>query len=229
MKTAALLGAVLGMSAAAVSAADLSLESPKDRTSYAIGYDMVRNFRKQEVDFSADALMRGIQDAVANAAPQVSEREMRALISGLQADVRQKMTLARRSAAAENRQRGQAWLDANKGKEGVVTLASGLQYRVLQAGAAGGRHPVESDMVECLYRGTLIDGTEFDATAPGKPVTLKLSALIPGWREALKLMTPGARWQLFVPAGLAYGERGAGNEIGPNEALQFEVELVGIK
>ena len=229
MKTAALFGAVLVMSAAAVSAADLPLESPKDRTSYAIGYDMVRNFRKQEVDFNADALVRGIRDAVGNASPQLSDREIRMLVSALQGEVRQKMTLARRSSAAENRRRGQVWLDENKGKEGVVTTASGLQYRVLKAGATEGRHPQESDMVECLYRGSLIDGTEFDASEAGKPITLKVSAVIPGWREALKLMTPGARWQLFIPSALAYGERGAGNEIGPNETLIFEVELVGIK
>jgi len=135
--------------------------------------------------------------------------------------------LSKRIATEDNKKKGEAFLQANKAKEGVVALPNGLQYKVLKAG--DGRKPLESDMVLCHYRGTLLDGTEFDSTEAERPATLKVSALINGWKEALKLMPAGSKWQLAIPPQLAYGERGVGGDIGPNETLLFEVELVAIK
>ena len=212
-----------------VLAADPVLESKRDRISYAVGVDLVRNFRKQEVDFDADLVARGIRDALSTNKLLMPDKEMHVLLVNLQAEVRQKMAQTRRLATEDNRRRGAAYLEANKGKEGVVALASGLQYRVIKSGVADGRKPLDTDTVECNYRGTLIDGSEFDGTDPGKPASLRVSALIGGWREAVKLMPVGAKWQLVIPANLAYGERGVGSEIGPNETLLFEVELVAIK
>ena len=130
-------------------------------------------------------------------------------------------------AAQDNKKKGEGFLAGNKTKEGVVALPGGLQYKVLKAG--GGRKPTEADTVTCRYKGTLIDGTEFDSSgSSGQPATLKVSEVIPGWREALKLMPVGSEWQLFIPSQLAYGQQGSGR-IGPNETLIFDVELVGIK
>ncbi|MBI5786549.1 MAG: FKBP-type peptidyl-prolyl cis-trans isomerase [Rhodocyclales bacterium] len=207
---------------------DANLESAANRTSYAIGVDMARNFKKQGIEIDPELILRGMKDGYAGTA-QISDKELRRTMNSFQGEVRQKMAQNRRLAADENKTRGADFLSANKGKAGVVTLPSGLQYRVVNAGAADGRKPQESDLVECNYRGTLLSGAEFDSTEPGKPATLKVSALIAGWREALKMMPAGAKWQLFVPPQLAYGDRGAGSDIGPNETLVFEVELVAIK
>lgn len=205
-----------------------NLEPAANRTSYAIGVDMARNFKKQGIDVDPELILRGMKDGYAGTV-LISDKDLRRTMNSFQGEVRQKMAQNRRLAADDNKTRGADFLAANKGKAGVVTLPSGLQYRVVNPGAADGRKPLESDLVECNYRGTLLSGTEFDATEPGKPATLKISALIAGWREALKLMPVGAKWQLFVPSHLAYGDRGAGSDIGPNEALVFEVELVAIK
>jgi FKBP-type peptidyl-prolyl cis-trans isomerase FklB len=145
-----------------------------------------------------------------------------------QAELRQRQAVARTKAAEDNKKQGNAFLAENKTKEGVVTLPSGLQYKILKAG--GGKTPTDADTVECHYRGTLLNGTEFDSShLTGKPATIKVTAVIPGWKEALKLMPVGSKWQLFIPPQLAYGERGAGHEIGPNATLLFEVELLAIK
>lgn len=222
------LGLALGLVAGVVRAqAQPSLENPLDRASYAVGVDIGRNFRKQEVSVNPDLLIRGINEGLAGAQIQLSEKELRRVLNGFQAEVRQKMTLNRRLSADENRRKGLAYLEENKSKEGVVTLPSGLQYRVLKAGT--GRKPVESDTIECNYRGTLLSGLEFDSTEPDKPAALKMAALIAGWKEAMKLMAEGARWQIVIPSQLAYGDRGVGSDIGPNETLLFEVELVAIK
>jgi FKBP-type peptidyl-prolyl cis-trans isomerase FklB len=209
--------------------AEQTLETNRDKISYAIGVDLVRNFRKQEVEFDPEIMMKGVHDALGGSKLLIPDKEMRRAMNGLQAEVRQKMALTRRLAADENKRRGAAYLEENKGNEGVVVLANGLQYRVLKAGLPDGRKPVDSDLVDCHYRGTLLDGTEFDSTDPSKPATLKVSALIAGWKEALKLMPVGAKWRLAIPSPLAYGERGVGSDIGPNETLLFEVELVAIK
>jgi FKBP-type peptidyl-prolyl cis-trans isomerase FklB len=202
-------------------------ENAADKVSYAIGVDVARNFKKQEFTVNLDMLMQGLKDGLAGKETLLPEKELRKVMNGFQAEVRQKTAQTRRLAADDNRRAGVAFLEENKAKPGVVTLPSGLQYRVIKAGQ--GRKPVDSDLAEVNYKGGLINGTVFDSTEAGKPVTLKVAALIPGWKEALKLMPVGAHWQIAIPSQLAYGDRGAGSDIGPNETLLFEVELVSIK
>jgi FKBP-type peptidyl-prolyl cis-trans isomerase FklB len=189
--------------------------------------DVARNFKRQEVNINLEAMLQGIKDGLAGTKLALPDKELRRVLNGFQGEVRQKSALNRRLAAEDNRRAGVAFLAENKVKPGVVVTASGLQYRVLKAG--DGRKPVDGDLVECHYHGTLLNGYEFDGTEPGKPVTLKVAALITGWKEAMKLMPVGSRWQIVLPATLAYGDRGVGGDIGPNETLLFEVELVNIK
>ena len=156
---------------------------------------------------------------------------MRATLMAFQKEMMQKQAQARQAlqAGAEARKKaGEAFLEANKKKEGVVTLPSGLQYKIIKAGT--GAKPTDADSVECQYRGTLIDGKEFDSSySRGRPATFGVTGVIPGWTEALKLMPVGSTWKLFIPSGLAYGARGAGEDIGPHETLIFDIELLGIK
>jgi FKBP-type peptidyl-prolyl cis-trans isomerase FklB len=137
------------------------------------------------------------------------------------------MVANKREASVRNRMKGEEFLAANKSKDGIKVLPSGVQYRVIRAGT--GANPVDGDSVLCNYRGTLLDGSEFDATLPNRPATLKLGQMIPGFRDALKNMQPGAKWQIFIPSAQAYGERGVGGDIGPNETLIFDIELLEIK
>ena len=223
-RIAIFVGLLLGGQALAE---QVNLESPNARISYAIGFDMARNLRKQGVEVDADLIARGLRDGMAGNEAPMSEKELRKVMNDFQSDVRQKMAQNRRLAADDNRKRGVAFMEQNKNREGVVVLPSGVQYRVEKMG--DGSRPAESDIVLCNYSGKLLNGHEFDATEAGKPATFKLAALIPGWREVLKLMPVGSKWQIAIPPQLAYGERGAGSEIGPNETLLFEVELVAIK
>ncbi len=203
------------------------LATDKDRISYVVGVETARNFKKQGFEFDPQLFLRGMQDAIDNQKLLLGEKDLRKVLAGFQSQVRQTMAANRKALADENRKKAADYLAANTAKDGVVTLASGLQYKVVKAG--GGRKPSDSDTILVEYRGTLLDGTEFDATEPGHPATLRVSMVIPGWKEALKLMPVGAKWQLMVPPLLAYGERGVGNDIGPNELLLFDMELVEIK
>ncbi|MBS1159161.1 MAG: peptidylprolyl isomerase, FKBP-type [Proteobacteria bacterium] len=202
------------------------LASDKDKLSYGIGVSVARNFKKQASDVDIDLMIKGLRDALAGDRLLLPEKDLRRVMNAYQTEIRQKATLTRRTAIEENRKKSEAFFAANRAKDGVVTLPSGLQYRVLRAGQ--GRKPIDSDQVICNYRGSLLDGTEFDASEDGKPASLKLSALIAGWKESMKLMPVGAKWQIFIPPQLAYGERGVGSDIGPNETLIFEVELLAI-
>lgn len=149
-------------------------------------------------------------------------------MSAFQNELKEKQTAAIKNIGEANQKAGEAFLADNAKKTGVVTLPSGLQYKIIKQG--DGKIPTESDTVECNYRGTLIDGTEFDSSNRiGKPVQFKVGSVIPGWQEALKLMPAGSKWQLYIPPQLAYGERGAGREIGPNSTLIFEVELISVQ
>ncbi|BDV43760.1 outer membrane protein MIP [Geotalea uraniireducens] len=204
-----------------------SLKTEQEIISYGIGYDVAKNLKKQGVDVNLDLLVKGLKDGYAGQNPPLAEKELRQVMRKFQADVRRDIVLKRRAEGEQNRKQGAGFLAANKTKEGVVTLPSGLQYKILKEGH--GKKPADSDTVQCYYRGTLIDGTEFDATEAGKPADLKISLLIPGWKQALKMMPVGSHWQIFVPSQLAYGDRGAGNEIGPNATLIFDVELLAIK
>jgi FKBP-type peptidyl-prolyl cis-trans isomerase len=195
----------------------------KDKVSYAIGMNIGSGIHRQSVDVNPDMLAQGIKDAIAGKT-QITEEEARAAIVQLQADMRAKQEEQAKMAAETNKKEGEAFLAANKAKQGVVALPSGLQYKILKEGT--GPKPTASDTVVCNYRGTLINGKEFDAN---QGASFPVSGVIKGWTEALQLMPVGSKWQLTIPPDLAYGARGAGPDIGPNATLLFDVELVSIK
>lgn len=203
------------------------LKTQRDKVNYAIGVNMIGNFRQQGIEIDLDLVIKGMKDALAGEKLLMPNEEVRKVIGVYIDAARQNQAKARSVAAEENRKAGEAFLAENGKKEGVVTLPSGLQYRILKAG--DGRKPTDDATVECSYRGTLINGTEFDRSDSGKPATFKVSGVIAGWSEALKLMPAGSTWQLFIPSRLAYGERGQGRNIGPNETLIFEIELLAVK
>jgi FKBP-type peptidyl-prolyl cis-trans isomerase FklB len=206
----------------------LTLDTPKDKLSYAIGMNFGASLHKQSVEVDPNILVRGLRDSLAGGKTLLTDDESHAVIAGLQAELRKKQEEKMAQAGEANTKEGQEFLAANKSKEGVVTLPSGLQYKILQAGT--GAKPTTSDSVVCNYRGTLIDGKEFDSSYKrGQPATFPVSGVIKGWTEALQLMPVGSKWQLFVPSELAYGARGAGPGIGPNSTLIFEVELISIQ
>lgn len=203
-----------------------TLATEMDRRSYAIGANVAKNIKLQEVSVDPALVAQGVLDELAGKS-LLSDAELGAIMQQLQGEVRQKMMARHEKDAAVNKQRGEAFLAENKKKEGVKTLPGGVQYKVLTAGT--GKKPTDADTVTCNYRGSLVDGKVFDASQPGNPLSFKVSQVIPGWQAALKQMSVGSKWQLVIPADQAYGERGAGNAIGPNETLIFEVELVGIQ
>jgi FKBP-type peptidyl-prolyl cis-trans isomerase FklB len=198
------------------------------KVSYGIGVDIGRNFKRLGLDLDLDVLTKGLKDANTGKKLDLSEDELRTVMSAYKTEMMQKQAEAVKSIGATNQKAGEVFLAENAKKDGVVTLPSGLQYKIVKQG--DGKMPTEVDTVECNYRGTLIDGIEFDSSArTGKPAQFKLGGVIPGWQEALKLMPVGSKWQLFIPPQLAYGQRGAGRDIGPNATLVFEVELISIK
>ena len=183
---------------------------------------------KQSVPVDANIMARGLKDALAGGKTLLTEEEARAAITAVQNEMREKQQAKMQVAGDANKKEGGAFLADNKSKEGVVALPSGLQYKVLKEG--NGPKPTATDSVVCNYRGTLINGTEFDSsTKHGGPATFPVNGVIKGWTEALQLMPVGSKWQLFVPSDLAYAQRGAGEDIGPNATLIFEVELVSIQ
>ncbi len=229
MKLKWMAGLGLGLLAVQVSAQEpLALKTQKDKVSYTIGVQAARNFKSQGIDINPDLVVKGLRDALSGEKLLMTEDDVRATMTAFQEDLRQKQAQARKTAGEDNKKAGEAFLAENGKKEGVVSLPSGLQYKILKAGE--GKKPTEADTIVCNYRGTLIDGTEFDSSyGSGKPATFGLKGVIPGFREALKLMPVGSKWQFFIPPNLAYGERGAGNAVGPNATLVFEVELISIQ
>jgi len=207
----------------------LVLKNQKDKVSYAIGLNIGRNLandlKKQLIDIDSNLLTRGIQDALAGAKPLLTDQEIQETMVAFQKEMMAKWE----EVGKKNKVDGEAFLAENKKKEGVKTLPSGLQYKVIKAGT--GKKPKADDTVTVNYRGTLINGTEFDSSYKrGQPATFPVSGgIIAGWTEALQLMGEGAKWELFIPSNLAYGERGTSGIIGPNATLIFEIELVSIK
>jgi FKBP-type peptidyl-prolyl cis-trans isomerase len=200
---------------------------PSDKTSYAIGLDIGHNLSRLPVAVDAASFCQGVSDVLGNHPPQVSEEEFRALMQAFQQTLQAHQATAAKGQAAENRRSGAAFLKENGAKAGVVTTASGLQYEVLKAGK--GRTPAATDTVTVHYTGRLVDGTVFDSSeSRGEPAQFPLNRVIPGWSEGVGLMKVGAKHRLVVPASLAYGERGAGNVIGPDATLVFDVELLSI-
>ncbi|HXR32784.1 MAG TPA: FKBP-type peptidyl-prolyl cis-trans isomerase [Verrucomicrobiae bacterium] len=224
---------------AAKTPAPLTLTTPKDKTSYAIGLSVGKSVGKgvqeQSLDIDQAILLRGVKDGLAGGTTLLTDEEVNAVMQELQKQARLKQEEARKKqeeiAKAQgeaNKKQGAEFLAENKTKEGVVALPSGLQYKILQAGT--GPKPTAADIVVCNYRGTLIDGKEFDSSYKrNQPATFPLGQVIKGWTEALQLMPVGSKWQLFLPPDLAYGERSAGPDITPYSTLIFEVELVSIK
>ena len=206
----------------------LTLTTQKDKVSYAVGMSMAKTLQRDSLDVNPDILVKGLRDVLAGNKPLLTDEQAGATLSALQQEMRAKQQERAQQAGLSNKKEGDDFLAANKGKEGVVTLPSGLQYKILKQGT--GPKPAASDSVVCNYRGTLINGTEFDSSYKrGQPATFPVGGVIKGWTEALQLMPVGSKWQLFVPSNLAYGERGAGADIGPNATLIFEVELISIQ
>jgi len=203
-------------------------KSEKEKISYSLGYQIGGDFKRQGVELAPDLIVKGIQDAAGGAEPRMPLQEMRKTLVGLkmkvEADERKRLS----EIAGKNRAEGEAFLAANGKKEGVVTLPSGLQYKVLAAGT--GKSPNPTDNVTVHYRGTFVDGTEFDSSYKrNAPATFGVDRVIVGWQEALPMMKEGAKWQLFVPSKLAYGEQGSGSRFPPNSTLLFEVELIAVQ
>jgi len=204
-----------------------TLETQKDKVSYAIGMSIGRDFKTQGVDIDLATLDQGISDVLGDKELLMTEDEVRETLMAFQEEMMKKQSEAAEKAAEKNAQEGEAFLSENGKKEGIVTLPSGLQYRIITEGT--GKSPAETDSVTVHYRGTLIDGTEFDSSYKrDEPVTFPVGGVIAGWTEALQLMKEGAKWELFIPSSLAYGERGAPPVIGPNATLLFEVELISV-
>jgi len=199
------------------------LKDQKDKFSYSIGVNIGSNLSKQNIPVNPDAITAGIKDAIAGK-QQLTPDQIKEVMATFEKDMEQKQKAAGEKNAAE----GAKFLEENKKKDGVKTTASGLQYKVLKQGT--GAQPKESDTVSVNYRGTLINGTEFDSSYKrGEPTTFPLNGVIRGWTEGLQLMKVGSKYQLFIPSSLAYGERSPSPDVGPNATLIFEVELLDVK
>ncbi len=207
----------------------LTLKTQKDKASYAIGLNIGKSMHKDSVDIDLSILLRGLRDGLAGSKPLLTDDEARAAMVTLQSEMRKKQEEKMLVQGEANKKEGEAFLADNKTKDGIVTLPSGLQYKILKEGT--GPKPAAKDTVVCNYKGTLLDNTEFDSSYKrGQPATFPVSGVIKGWTEALQLMPVGSKWQLFIPSELAYGARGGpGGGIGPNATLLFEVELMSIQ
>ena len=204
------------------------LKDEKDKVSYSIGLEIGNKLKSQAIDINADTLASGIKDALSGSKPLMTEKEIQETMTAFQKEMMAKQAEKTKALAEKNKKEGDAFLAENKKKEGIKTTSSGLQYKVLKDGE--GPMPKATDTVTVNYRGTLLDGTEFDSSYKhGEPATFPVNGVVPGWVEALQLMKVGSKFQLFIPSGLAYGERAAGQQIGPNSTLIFEVELFSIK
>jgi FKBP-type peptidyl-prolyl cis-trans isomerase FklB len=218
---------ILLLATPAVAQKKVELKSEKDKLGYSIGFDMGSSIKRNGIDVDPRILTKAIQDALSGGKPLMTEQEMRESITAFQKDMAAKQQEKMKVLGGKNRKEGAAFLAENSKKEGVKALPSGLQYMVLAEGA--GKQPKATDTVTVQYRGTLIDGAEFDSSYKrGQPATFALNQVIKGWTEGVQLLKEGGKIRLFVPSELAYGDRGAGAQIGPNAALIFEIELISI-
>ena len=220
--------AVVSISGVSFAADAPMLKGDKEKLSYSIGMDIGGNLKRESVEVDPDLLAKGLKDSYGGGKTLLTEDEARQAIMTFQKTLMAKQAETMRKLGEKNKADGEKFLAENGKKEGVKALSSGLQYKVITPGT--GKSTKSTDTVTVQYKGTLTDGTEFDSSYKrGQPATFLVSGVIPGWTEALQLMKEGAKWQLFIPSNLAYGERGAGREIGPYATLIFEVELISIK
>ncbi len=204
------------------------LKTERDKLSYSIGLDVGNNLKRQSIDIDPEIFSRGLKDALTANKPLLTEQEIQNTMMNFKNDMQAKQMEQMNVTGEKNIKDGESFLAENSKKEGVTTLPSGLQYKVVKEGT--GNIPKSTDTVSVHYRGTLLNGTEFDSSYKrGQPATFGVKGVIKGWTEALQLMKTGAKWKLFIPSELAYGDRGAGRNIGPSETLVFEVELLSIK
>lgn len=206
----------------------VQLIGEKDKISYSIGLNIGHNFKQQSIEIKLEPLFKGIEDALLNKKPLMSNEEIKVTMDSFRKQMTEKIKKKKEGAAAQNVKDGKGFLEKNKLEKGIITLPSGLQYRIVKEGS--GIKPVLTDTVVTHYRGKLLSGVEFDSSYKrGKPATFPVNGVIKGWTEALQLMTVGSKWELFIPAHLAYGKNGASNVIGPNATLIFDIELLEIK
>lgn len=204
----------------------VEFKTEMEKVSYVIGTQIAQNFIRQKLEIDIESLILGLRDVIASRELAISADESKKLMTVFRERMREKQATERSKQAAKNLAAGNAYLEENKTKEGVKVLPSGLQYKVIQEGT--GEKPTVNDKVKCNYRGTLIDGTEFDSSYKrGKPIEFGVKGVIKGWTEALQLMNTGSKWELYIPANLAYGERGRPS-IPPNSTLVFEIELLEV-
>lgn len=231
MKMKLVAAAAMGLAMSSTMAATdvTTLKTDTDKLSYSIGEDLGKNFKRQGIDINASLMAQGINDGMSNNPKALlNEEQVKEVLAKFQKDVMAKRAAEFTKKSEENKANGAKFLAENKAKPGVVTLPSGLQYKVIKNGS--GAKPSKEDMVTVEYTGHLINGEVFDSTSKtGKPATFKLSQVIPGWVEALQLMPSGSTWEIYVPASLAYGDRSIGGPIGPNETLVFNIHLVSVK
>jgi FKBP-type peptidyl-prolyl cis-trans isomerase FklB len=228
MKLIAVAAGILLMANVSFAKEDAVLKDEKDRLSYAIGMDIGNGLKRQNIDLNPEIVAQGIWDSLSGEKTLMTEQEYRDTMNAFKQEMSKKQQAQMQEFSEKNKKDGENFLAENKTKEGIITLPSGLQYKVIQAGT--GKSPKSSDTVTVNYKGTLIDGTEFDSSyRRGQPASFPVKGVIPGWTEALQLMKEGAKWELYIPSNLAYGERGAGRNIGPNSTLIFEVELISVK
>jgi FKBP-type peptidyl-prolyl cis-trans isomerase FklB len=220
-----LTGLVAALPASA--AEDSPLKTQQDKVSYALGMNIGKQLKQNEVEINLDIYVRGLQDALKDGKPLLTEDEARQTMTQFQTDLRQKQMAKAKVESDKNKKEGEAFLAENKQKEGVKTTPSGLQYKVVVKG--DGPLPTTNDTVVTHYRGTLLDGTEFDSSYKrSEPATFPVTGVIKGWTEALLMMPVGSKWQLFIPSDLAYGERSRPS-IPANSTLLFDIELIEIK
>ncbi len=220
--------AALGFLATALHAEDKTeLKTQREKASYSIGYEMGSGMKQQKLDIDTNSIVNGLRDGFSGQKGLLTPEEMRAVMETFEKDLEARMQKEALTVPENNKKEGASFLVENKKKEGVKTLPSGLQYKVLREGT--GPSPKPEDKVTTHYRGTLIDGTEFDSSySRREPTSFGVGQVIKGWQEALQLMKAGSKWQLFIPSDLAYGAAGAGRSIGPNATLIFEIELISI-